>query len=486
MKNILSLVLGVLVVLLSFVSCAKEEEPTQDELEQTSFDAWMSLYGEGAEKQASGMYVKKLKNSTVSGAKTPSESSQWVRVNYTGWALASGDVFVSRDPEVAKQQGTFEYYIHYIPDYLSMLVASTSPSNYYPIQGLYLALSEMKEGDVWRLYIPSRLAYGSNTFSSSNTYFAGQNVLAANTPIILEVELLEVVDDAEKEERYEVQNYAVSRLELGLADTIGPDIYCKVHSTVATTDVKVGIDSTIDYYYVGRFLDGFVFDTNLKDTADKYNLSQYKEASSYQLPMSSTVGLSLDDGGVVPGLDSTLHNISYGDIAECVFTSESMYGADGSFSTSATIIPPHTPVVFQIWTSPKNGNGTQQFPYSIKGIQAIQKEVDNIWVTGYAKGVVIGENALDTADVHMSPYPDDGVKDNILLATGRDAESNPARCIPIELGTPELQAALNLEDNPDIYYTTPVKICGNLRKYKGTWGLVDISKYEIVYYSTSE
>lgn len=489
MKNILSLVLGGLAVLLLSVSCAKEKEPSREELEQISFDAWMSLYGDGAEKQASGMYVKKLKSTTNAGAKTPSETTQWVRVNYTGRMLTSGDVFISRDPEIAKHQGTFEYYIHYIPDYLSMLASSAAPSNYYPIPGVYAALTGMKEGDIWRLYLPSNLAYGSNTYSSSNSYFAGQKSLSANTPIIMDLELVEVVDDAEKAERYQVQSYAVSALELGLSDTIGPAIYRKVLSTIADTDVKVEKDSVVQYYYVGRFLDGFVFDTNVKDTADKYHLSQYYAKSTYQLPLATTVGKSSDDDsgeGVVAGLDSTLHNISYGDVAECVFTSESMYGADGRFSTTSTIIPPHTPVIFQIWTSPKEGNGTDRFPYSIKGFQALQKEVDNVWVTGYAKGVVFGDNALNADDVELTPYPKKGVKDNILLATGRNAETNLKRCIPVELGTPELQAALNLTDNPDLFYTTPVKICGNVRMYKGTWGLVDISKYEIVNYSDSE
>lgn len=481
MKKILLLVLGGLVILASFGSCAKKNDPSWDELVQTSFDAWMSLYGEGAEKQASGMYIKKLKTGT--GTKSVTEPTQWVRVNYTGRVLTSGDVYVSRDAEVAKQQGTFQYYIHYIPDYLSMLMYSSYPTDYYPIEGLRLALNDMKEGDVWRLYIPSNLAYGSNTFSSSNSYFAGQNALEADTPIILEVELLEIVDDPAKDEQHQVQTYAVSQLNVSLADTIGPDIYYKVYSTIADQSIKIEKDSTVNYYYVGRFMDGFVFDTNIKDTADKYHLTQYNLLSTYQLPLSTTVGASSDDGGVVGGLDSMLHHISYGDVAECVFTSESMYGTDGSFSTTATIIPPYTPVIFQVWTSPLNGNGSQRFPYSVEGVQALQKEVDNVWVTGYAKGVVTGENALDTLQVDLSPYPDTEIRDNIMLATSNGVISDPAKCIPVQLATPSLQAALNLQDNSDLYYSYPIKVCGNLRRYKGTWGLVDISQYEVVYYT---
>ena len=483
MKNILLLVLGGLVVMASFGSCAKQDDPTWDELAQTSFDAWMSLYGEGAEKQASGMYVLKLKEG--SGTKSATEASQWVRVNYTGRALVSGDVYVSRDAEIAKMQGTFEYYIHYIPDYMSMMMYSSYPSDYYPIEGLYRALTQMKEGDVWRLYIPANMAYASNTFSSSNSYFAGQNALSEDTPVIMEVELLAVVDDPEKEERSQVQNYAVSHLGVGLGDTIGPDIYYKVFSNIAEKNIAIEKDSTVNYYYVGRFLDGFVFDTNVKDTADKYNLTQYNLLSTYQLPLSTTVGTSSDDGGVVGGLDSMLHHLSYGDVAECIFTSESMYGNDGSFSTTATIIPPYTPVIFQVWTSPLEGNGTQIFPYSVEGIQALQKEVDNVWVTGYAKGVVIGENALDTTQVDLSPYPDTDIRDNIMLGTSNGVITDPTKCIPVALATPSLQAVLNLQDNSDLYYSYPIKICGNLRKYKGTWGLVDISKYEVVYYSAS-
>ena len=51
-------------------------------------------------------------------ALTPADVDTWVMINYTGRTMASGDVVVTRDPEIAKYQGTFNYYTHYTPDYV--------------------------------------------------------------------------------------------------------------------------------------------------------------------------------------------------------------------------------------------------------------------------------------------------------------------------------------------------------------------------------
>ena len=148
-------------------SCAKNEDESNETLRERSFEAWIQLYAPNAEKLDGGIYVEKLKSSEQPGALTPADVDTWVMINYTGRTMASGDVVVTRDPEIAKYQGTFNYYTHYTPDYVPF-----TPYNsiYYGsdmnlIVGNYLALGHMKEGDQWRVYIPSDLAYGSSGYS---------------------------------------------------------------------------------------------------------------------------------------------------------------------------------------------------------------------------------------------------------------------------------------------------------------------------------
>ena len=51
----------------------------------------------------------------------------------------------------------------------------------------------MKEGDQWRVYIPSDLAYGSSGYSYEYSGFGGQNALGANIPVVMDLELVRVV-----------------------------------------------------------------------------------------------------------------------------------------------------------------------------------------------------------------------------------------------------------------------------------------------------
>ena len=73
-----------------------------------AFDAWVGLYGDGAEKQPSGIYIKKLHS--ASGVIKPPVEYDWIQLDYTGRIMVDGDVFVTRDSAVAVEQGTFEYF----------------------------------------------------------------------------------------------------------------------------------------------------------------------------------------------------------------------------------------------------------------------------------------------------------------------------------------------------------------------------------------
>ena len=65
-----------------------------------------------------------------------------------------------------------------------------------------------------------------------------------------------------------MQNYAVGQLNMNLTDTVRTNLYLKPISFGKDT-ATIKKDSTVSIYYVGRFLDGFVFDTNIEDTAKK-------------------------------------------------------------------------------------------------------------------------------------------------------------------------------------------------------------------------
>lgn len=88
-----------------------------------------------------------------------------VRVNYTGW-LVSGEEFESSSDKTDKPV--------------------------FPVNGVVAgwreALMMMSEGAVWKLYLPSELAYGAKSPTVK---------IPANSALVFELEILEVVPDQE-------------------------------------------------------------------------------------------------------------------------------------------------------------------------------------------------------------------------------------------------------------------------------------------------
>lgn len=492
------------VVSLFAISCAKEEEDPIEDKRERSFEAWIAKNAPNAEKIEGGVYIEKLYESTQSGALTPSgdgeKDIEWVMINYTGREMTTGNVFVTRDPEIAKHQGTYTDYTHYTSEYVPYTPYNTLyySSNVDLIMGNFLALGQMKEGDKYRVYIPSSLAYGSSGYSYDGSGFEGQNALGGNLPVIMDLELVKVVKDPSKYEASLVQNYAVTQMKLNLSDTVRTNLYCKHISYGKETCDTIKDGETVSIYYVGRFMDGFVFDTNIEDTAKKHNLAQYYDETNYETlsveigasEEESSDGSSSDDNTVVVGLDAALASMLYGESAQIIFTSSYGYGESGLFPTysssssgssttsvAASIIPPYTPLIFDVIVAPKYGDGTKQFPYTFHAIAERLGEIDGVWVEGYVAGVAIGDDYTSFCDT-LTNIVESGVKTNLMLSD-KTYQVKPEECFTVQLPEGEIRDALNVPDNEGSVFRQKVKLYGNLRKYLGTYGIVDVTDYEI-------
>ncbi|MPM83291.1 hypothetical protein SDC9_130354 [bioreactor metagenome] len=84
---------------------------------------------------------------------------------------------------------------------------------------------------------------------------------------------------------------------------------------------------SIQYYYVGRLLDGYVFDTNIEDTARKYNLYNANRTGGYA-PADFTVVKDTEVGSasVVKGMAMTFLRMKHGETAITYFGPELGYG----------------------------------------------------------------------------------------------------------------------------------------------------------------
>ena len=181
----------------------------------------------------------------------------------------------------------------------------------YPV-GLDIGLGLMKEGEKFRFYIPSTLAYGTYSFSS---------LIPENSIIVIEVEVAAVQneDDVIAEQLLAIDNYI---LKENLNDTIAhpidsvefletEQIYYKRITEGTENDTLVRNDvSTISY--IGRRLDGNEFDrrTNAQ-------------------PLTYVFGIN----AIITGLDQGIGEMERGETALIILPSHKAYGE------SAFVIP---------------------------------------------------------------------------------------------------------------------------------------------------
>lgn len=326
-------VVAVIITASVFFSCAKDEDTQSSALEQMSLDAWMAKHINKTDtvafRQSNGMYVQFLPSATVDSL-VPADTVVWVRINYTGYTM-NNDVYVTRLKDIALQQGTYTPYTHYTPDYL---YCGSENSNM--IKGQYFALKKelegpngqkikLVQGSKVRLYMPSSVAFGSYGTSDDQGY-GGQYALSGNVPTIEDLDIVEVVKNPVAREEKLVKEYAMQKWHMAENDTIKPFLYLDVLSS-DTTGGRITEDSTVNIYYVAKFLDGFIFDTNI----DSVQIRLYGSAKSNSA-FEYTPKDDKDD--YISAFYYAIPELYYGQKARMVFTSAYGYGITGKTAAS--------------------------------------------------------------------------------------------------------------------------------------------------------
>lgn len=303
-KQILSPVLFALSAILLISSCAKEVVDNADSIEKRVLDAHIKVvYKDSVTPMSTGAYV--ITNKKGTGRQIKEGSSFFVR--YSTLDLKNNYITTSRD-DIAKQVGGFSYANYYGPVLFEM-------SNNTLIRGLEEAFATMREGTSARIILPSWASdFG---YKNSDRYHA--------TTTVYDVEIVKVIDDYPQYELDTLQRY--SNYYFDGIDSLFRGYYYYPLSIGSGDSVKVG--SNIKYNYVGRLLNGFVFDTNIEDTARKYKIYSAENASRYT-PQSievHEVGKSSGSGSsVVDGFAQTLLLMKKGGKAITFFSSGWGYG----------------------------------------------------------------------------------------------------------------------------------------------------------------
>ena len=328
-------------------SCAQRKTDNYNELERASLKAWMDKNVQTYETlDEGGVYIKKI----VEGTGQAVENEKWMFYDITGTDL-QGNVFYFRDSLEARIQGTYIAKTHYAP-YLN---AFTYPNYTIPEHALAIAFNTMKEGDSVAVYATSSFTYGSSSYPLTYSYVMSgyegqyQTCFQGSVPAIFRIKLHKVIDNVQDYENQQVAGYAADNFGQTIADTISANMYRKIILPVTGKKEVTDTATGLKLYYVAKFLDGFVYDTNIDTVAKRL----WGSNASYSAVVNYNAG-SPAPGAL--GVYKAVLGMRYTEWATVAFNSDYGYGYTGqevgATSTSyVTEIRPYTPLVYDIYVA---------------------------------------------------------------------------------------------------------------------------------------
>lgn len=330
-NQIWSLLVAVVAGIAMATSCATPSSMDFSELEANSLKAWMdenypdwSSENSGWKRTDKGVYIYWMERGAA--ADTVLGGGNWVRINYTGKTL-DGNIFYTRNAEVAKIQGTYSRRTHYVDNFVYLYEENSSLP-----EGMYDALTNMKVGDMTRVVIPSGLFNGSGGYDATNVGYNGQWGVEGNKPVIIDSLIIsEVSENPIDLENVQVNAYAERHWALSERDTLSRGLYVQLmtpfpvrrDSVVSSTKT----DSVLTCYYKAYFLDGFVFDSNI-DSVQMRAWGEVVNTGPMEWDMKKT--------SMIEGFKEACCKACYGDHLRTVFTSAYGYGISGSAAKAVT------------------------------------------------------------------------------------------------------------------------------------------------------
>lgn len=286
-------------------SCAQEIVENPDSVEKRVIEAFVNVvYNNTITPNSSGVYVIQERPGIGRGI----EKENYIYIRYSVSDLKNNFLSTTSE-EVAKRIGTYSPAKYYGPVLFDVGFGST-------IKGLEEVLLTQREGAKFKIILPSW----------ASTYGVGSTAKAHTTTTIYDIEVLRVVGGSNAVKVFvtdSLESYS-NKYYNGL-DSTKWNYYFKTTKEGIGAVLKEG--ESIQYYYVGRLLDGYVFDTNIEDTARKYNLYNANRTGGYA-PADFTVVKESEVGSasVVKGMAMTFLRMKHGETAITFFGPELGYG----------------------------------------------------------------------------------------------------------------------------------------------------------------
>lgn len=333
-------------------SCAEEKEPTAKELQEKILDAYIEANHPEAQKLQSGLTIISLNP----GADKKPGTNDGIYIHYSTYDL-SGTCQSTTDSIKARMLGTYDPGIYYGP---SLFIINSTTTT-----GMRELLSKLGKGGTATAIIPPWLTTSGARNTGSYSSSSGQQ---STINMLYEIKAGIVIDDVEKFQIDSLESY--SRLRFSpKVDSTSYGYYFRnyTHPSGIPAADTVKAETSVGVWYVGRLLDGYVFDTNIPDTARKYKI--YDSSKDYS-PLSVTIGETYKDmtnygsgsssndpsagpngsSSTIIGFAHAVKDMTYADKATAFFMSGLGYGSAGNMS-SGSGVPEYAMLRFDLWVA---------------------------------------------------------------------------------------------------------------------------------------
>lgn len=264
-------------------ACSKSSEESPNAAAQRYFDAWLAIhYPDAVEKD--GIYIIE----DIPGTGKPwDRDAQISLANFTVRSL-DGSVSTTNEESWAKRLGTWDQTYYYGPQ-----VLLTGGNNSYA--GVEMMLDGMRCGGTRTAIIPTWMMTQTR-YEKLSDYLS---VDTGNASSIYTIRLTDQTDDLADYQFEQMLEYATRTW--GVSDTLSTAaVFFKSHTEFEGEPAEMPSDTTVYIDYVGRRMDGQVFDTSIADTAKFYHI--YNDSRDYS-PVSITYAADPVDikmGSVTP------------------------------------------------------------------------------------------------------------------------------------------------------------------------------------------
>ncbi len=311
-------------------SCAKTSQEKKNSAEKSYFDAWVRVNYPDAKKTFPGLYIVEDQPGEGELVGDPTGST-FLEADFSISTLDGSYVSYTYE-KLAKQLGTYDKKDYYGPKLMEFGEGAT-------YAGAEYSFNTMRVGGRRKTVIPGWLVT-VNRYDTEEGYIA--NVTGTN--YIYDVTIRAKVENETEWEVDSVGRYLQRNYGRSAADSLKYGFY--YIQTAAPKDTSLfRNDSTFYINYIGRRLDGQVFDTTIKDTARMYGIfnpdKTYEPVSVKYNDVYSSITLS--GNSVIDGFAYALYQMHPYESCTAVFVSELGYSA-----SAQTYIPEFSPLRFDI------------------------------------------------------------------------------------------------------------------------------------------